>query len=74
VIFVRPIGVPIEGPDERPVLRADYRLQDFSQRLSMYCLSARPAGLDLEVGGGLSVSDPVSGQYCFEHPESVRRK
>jgi hypothetical protein len=65
---------PIEDPETRRLLKADYILQDFSQRLPMYCLEQDPRalGIDDEALGKLVGSDE-SG-YCFEDPESLPKR
>jgi hypothetical protein len=64
------VVTPIEDPQQRQRLRADYFLEDFSQRLPMYCLSLDPADLGLELHGGVFVQS-FGGMTCFQDPESV---
>jgi hypothetical protein len=64
--------MPIEDPEKRRLLGADYFLRDFSQQIPMYCLTQDLVDLGLEVE--FSVSDPDRGTYCFVDPESARHR
>jgi hypothetical protein len=61
---------PIEDPEQRAQLHADYRLMDMS--MPYYCLGFDPDDLQLEVDDVLVVPDARGDTYCVElsdHPK-----
>jgi len=59
---------PIDDPEVRKMLGANYFLEEFSTPREMYCLDKKPESLD---GSSFShVDSKGGGPYCFERPES----
>ncbi len=61
---------PIEDPDQRVKLRADYYLEEASEPQQMFCLSRDPKALGLNAEGTYTsaTGDPMI--YCFRLPGS----
>jgi hypothetical protein len=57
---------PIEDPDQRAKLRADYYLKDMSEPHQMFCLSQDPKALGLNVQETYMAGAGEDEAYCFE--------
>ena len=57
---------PIEDPDQRAKLRADYYLKDMSQLHQMFCLSQDPKVLGLNAEETYVAGAREDETYCFE--------
>lgn len=57
---------PIEDPDLRAKLRADYYLKDMSELRQMFCLSQDPEALSLNVEDTYVAGMGEDKSYCFE--------
>jgi hypothetical protein len=57
---------PIEDPDQRAKLRADYYLKDMSELHQMFCLSQDPKVLGLDAEETHVAGAGENETYCFE--------
>jgi hypothetical protein len=59
---------PIEDPDQRAKLRADYYLKEMSEPREMFCFSRDPEELGLDADETYVAGTGDTKSYCFQLP------
>jgi hypothetical protein len=63
---------PIEDPEQRAKLRADYYLKDMAEPRQMFCLWQDPTESGLKVRETYVAGTGDSRKYCFELPKDLK--